>query len=127
MTSQETSSPGSVRGPGSLGDDTGAVVAGVVIETQPGQGPFVACRLGDFPDLEIVGGDGDRRLAAVWCATSGKALEKAVEALLRGDPDILGIFPTFIGRDEDGVDSLEARDDALRAMIPERDDEVGGQ
>ncbi len=125
MTSQETSPPGPVRGPGSLGDDAGAVVAGVVIETHPGQGPFVACRLGDLPGLEIVGGDGDRRLAAVWCAASGKSLERAVEALLRSDQDIIGIFPTFIGRDEDQADSSAARDDALRAIIPERDGEPG--
>ena len=46
-----------------LARETGPVVAGVVIETRPGQGPFVACRLEAIDGLEIVGGDGDHKLA----------------------------------------------------------------
>ena len=58
MTSDETPFPGPDLGPGGLPDDGVAVVAGVVIETRPGHGPFVAIRLEGVPDLEIVGGDG---------------------------------------------------------------------
>ena len=106
MSDKEPVAPGS--GPGAFSDDGGSVVAGVVIETRPGQGPFVACRLGNEPGLEIVGGDGDCRLAAVWSADTGKALEAAAERLLERDEEIIGIFPTFVGRDDDEPASSSA-------------------
>lgn len=73
------------------------IVAGVVIETQPGRAAAVAARLGDVPGLEVRGDDGDRRLAGVWSARSGEALEELAEALVAGDEEILGVFPTFAG------------------------------
>ena len=84
-------------GLGALFAEPGEVVAGVVIETVSDQAPLVACRLAAIDGLELVGGDGHSRLAAVWTAPSGKALEKAVDALLRNDEQVLGVFPTFIG------------------------------
>ena len=73
------------------------IVAGVVIETQPGRAAAVADRLGAVPGLALHGDDGDHRLAAVWCAATGKALEGLAEALVAGDEEILGVFPTFAG------------------------------
>ncbi len=124
MTSDDRQRPGSGFGPGSYPDDGIAVVAGVVIETRPGQGPFVACRLEEIEDLKIVGGDGDRRLAAVWSAPSSRTLEAAVQDLVRGDEDILGVFPTFIGRDDTEEDpTAEARSGAIQGISASRSEE----
>ena len=117
MTDNRPTGPGPDSGPGAYSDDGVTVVAGVVIETRPGQGPFVACRLEHEPGLEIVGGDGDRRLAVVWTAGSGKALEAAAERLLERDEEIIGIFPTFVGRDDEEPEpSSAARSVALSGI-----------
>jgi hypothetical protein len=76
-------------------------VAGVVIVTAPGAGPRVACRLAGEHGLTLAGGDGDSRLAAVWEAGDGRSLEALAEQLLARDPEVLGVFPTFVGRVEE--------------------------
>jgi nitrate reductase NapAB chaperone NapD len=75
------------------------IVAGVVIETVEGAAPRVAARLLALPGLELQGGDGDRRLAAVFTGTDGRALEALAERLVQEDPEVLGVFPTFVGDD----------------------------
>jgi hypothetical protein len=75
------------------------IVAGVVFETVPGAAPRVAARLLREPALELHGGDGDRRLAAVFCGEDGAALERLGERLLRSDGEILGVFPTLVADD----------------------------
>jgi len=77
-------------------------VAGLVIETVGGAAPRVAARLLRVAGLEIHGGDGDHRLAAVWTAVGGRSLEETAEQLLAEDPEVLGIFPTFVADDEEG-------------------------
>lgn len=79
-----------------------STVAGVVILTAPGAGPRVACRLVGEYGLTLAGGDGDARLAAVWEAEDGRSLEVLAERLLAQDPEILGVYPTFVGRVEEG-------------------------
>ena len=78
-----------------------STVAGVVILTAPEAGSRVACRLIGTPGLTLVGGDGHARLAAVWEAPDGHSLEVLAEMLLVRDPEILGVLPTFVGRDEE--------------------------
>ena len=116
MTPQFNSGPGPEGGPGALFEDGVAVVVGAVVETQPGRAPSVACRLENMTDLNVVGGDGDRRLAIVWCSSSAKGLERAMEQLVKGDEEILGIFPTFMGQD-DGNGPTEARTEAMQKLI----------
>jgi hypothetical protein len=77
------------------------IVAGVIIETLPGQAGPVAARLAGIEGVAIHGGDGDRRLAAVWSAPSGPAFEEEAETLLRADESIVGIYPTFVGEAAD--------------------------
>lgn len=79
------------------------IVAGVLIETVPGAEPRVAARLLRFPGLTLQGGDGRHRIAAVVEADSGAALEEVTERLLATDEEILGIFPTFVGTEGEGV------------------------
>jgi hypothetical protein len=74
-------------------------IAGVVFVTSPGAGPRVAARLAGEPGLTIAGGDGDARIAAVWEGTDGAVLEALSEALLARDPDVVGVFPTFVSRE----------------------------
>lgn len=76
--------------------DGAMIVAGVVIETVEGAAPRVAARLLALPGLELQGGDGDRRLAAVFTGRDGAALEALAERLLQEDPEVLGVFPTYV-------------------------------
>lgn len=76
------------------------LIAGVVIETLPGKSPDVARRLATYSDIELKGGDGEQRLAAVWRAASGDEFERQIQALLKADADIVGVYPTFAGDDE---------------------------
>ncbi len=77
------------------------VVAGVVIETAPGAAALVACRLLHVAGVRLEGGDGSRRIAAVIEADDGAALEALTERLVREDERILGVFPTFVGAEDD--------------------------
>jgi hypothetical protein len=77
------------------------IVAGIVIETMPGAAPHAAARLLRREGLELQGGDGHRRLAAVWTAKDGATLEAFAKQLLAEEAEIVGIFPTFVGDDED--------------------------
>ncbi len=79
-----------------------SVVAGVLVETAPGAAPRVGARLAGLPGVSVEGSDGDRRLALVWVAADGAALRRETERLLSEDPDLLGIHPTFVGREERG-------------------------
>lgn len=90
------------------------IVAGVVIETVPGAAPRVAARLLREPGLELQGGDGDRRLAAVFTAAEGRDLEALAERLVREDGEVLGVFPTYVADEE----TQGERPDPLDALGP---------
>ena len=95
-----------LQGPGPWPDtippDGVSLIAGVVIETVHGRASHVEGELDRVEGLEVIGGDGERRLAGVWMAASGKALLDAVLKLIQSNnEDIVGVFPTFIGRDDD--------------------------
>jgi len=125
MSHPSDSGPGPDGGPGAFLDDDVPVVVGAVLETLPGRAPSVACRLGDVEGLDVVGGDGDRRLAVVCCASSARALERTVQRLIRADEEILGFFPTFMGQDDGGEGAgSEARDGALRQLASEGEEET---
>jgi hypothetical protein len=72
------------------------IVAGVVIETVEGAAPRVAARLLREPALELEGGDGHRRLAAVFIGENAAGLEALAKRLLEDDPEVLGVFPTYV-------------------------------
>lgn len=81
------------------------IVAGVVIETVPGAAPRVAARLLGEPALELEGGDGDHRVAAVFEGPDGAALEALADRLLAGDDEVLGVYPTYVADDRGGSDA----------------------
>lgn len=72
-------------------------IAGVVLVTRPGAGPRVAARLASAPGLTLAGGDGNARVGVVCEAAGATALELLGARLLAGDPDLVGLHPTFVG------------------------------
>ena len=94
------------------------VVAGVVVETVPGAQARVAVRLARLPGLSLAGGDGARRIAAVWEADGGETLEEFAERLLREEEEVLGVFPTFVGADDDGPGARSRQVTELTAPPP---------
>ena len=84
------------------------ILAGVVIETVPGAAPRVAARLLHEGGLELHGGDGDRRLAAVFTARDGAALEALAERIVRADAEVLGVYPTYVADEPDETPPAEA-------------------
>ena len=78
-----------------------STVAGVLRVTAPRAGPRVAARLAGEPGLTLAGADGDSRVAAILEAPDGAALEALSERLLAENAEILGVFPTFVGQDEE--------------------------
>lgn len=84
------------------------VVAGVVIDTVLGAAPLVASRLLGEPGIELQGGDGVRRIAAVLTGADGAALEAFAERLLGQHHEIIGIFPTFVGDDAEAEEGAGA-------------------
>ena len=75
-------------------------VAGVIFVTAPGAELRVAARLAREPGLTLAGGDGDSRIAAVWEAADGAALQTLSERLLADDPELLGVYPTYVAEDD---------------------------
>ncbi len=72
------------------------VISGVLFETVAGKVSAVSSRLAQVQGIEIKGTDGDHKIAVVWRGKHGAALLRAADKLLKSDPDILGIFPTFV-------------------------------
>ncbi|MGI9101197.1 MAG: hypothetical protein ACR2IF_02020 [Terriglobales bacterium] len=75
------------------------VISGVVVETIMGRASAVAARLALVNGIRVAGSDGDHTLALVWRARCAEALQRASEQLLHSDADIVGIYPTFVGRE----------------------------
>ncbi len=75
------------------------IISGLLIETLPERARAVAERLAGIDGLEITGSDGNSRLAAVWRADDGWQLEREAERLVKAEKDILGIYPTFVGKE----------------------------
>lgn len=75
------------------------MISGVIVETIPGRAAAVASRLIQVEGIEINGTDGVQRLSSVWKSRDGASMERLAQTLLKADQEILGIYPTFIGRE----------------------------
>jgi len=73
------------------------IITGIIIQTLPGQQVEVVSRLFGVPGLEMHGGNGDDRIAAVWSAETAQSLGEIVESLVALDEDVIGVYPTFVG------------------------------
>jgi len=78
-----------------------SAVAGLVFVTAKGAVPRVAARLATEEGLVLQGGDGDAQIAAVWEGESAEGLEALAARLMAADADLLGVFPTYFGEDEE--------------------------
>jgi hypothetical protein len=94
------------------------IFAGVVIETAPGAAPRVAARLLRERGLELHGGDGDRRLAAVFTGEDAGALEALAERLVHDDGEVIGVFPTYVADEPDEEASRASSTASLRRGGP---------
>jgi hypothetical protein len=92
------------------------IFAGVVIETAPGAAPRVAARLLRERGLELHGGDGDRRLAAVFTGADAAALQALSERLVREDREVLGVFPTYVADEPDDEETRSSATACLGAV-----------
>ncbi|MFB3916214.1 MAG: chaperone NapD [Terriglobales bacterium] len=81
------------------GESAGVIISGVLFETVPGRANSVAARLAQIENLEITGTDGNHRLVAIWRGKDGSTLEQQAEKLLQSESEILGIYPTFVGKE----------------------------
>ena len=77
------------------------IITGVVIHTLPGRQADVSARLLDVPGLQLKGGNGEDKIAAVWSSESARSLEEMVESLVDLDEDVIGVYPTFVAEDSD--------------------------
>jgi hypothetical protein len=75
------------------------VISGVLFETVAGRVEAVASRLRHVKGIEVTGTDGDNKVAALWRGQHGAGLLRAADQLIKSDPDILGVFPTFVGEE----------------------------
>jgi nitrate reductase NapAB chaperone NapD len=73
------------------------IVTGIIIQTLPGRQVEVVARLHGAPGLQMRGGNGDDRIAAVWSAETAQELEEIIESLVDLDEDVIGVYPTFVG------------------------------
>jgi len=75
------------------------VISGLLFETVAGRVHSVASRLRHVEGIEVTCTEGDNRVAVVWRGQHGASLLRAADQLLKSDPDILGVFPTFSGEE----------------------------
>jgi hypothetical protein len=74
----------------------GPVIAGALVVTARRAAPSVAARLLATGAAELVGGDGDAMLAAVWRARDGAALEAEAARLVESDRDVVAVQATSV-------------------------------
>jgi len=77
------------------------MIAEIIIQTVPGRAAAVAERL-TWGALQVLGGDGDHRLNAVWHCPDGATLEGFSEAVRALDPEIVAISPSYVRIDDVG-------------------------
>ncbi len=77
------------------------LIVGAVVETVADKADDVAERLVRIDGLEVVGRKAGRRIAVVWDTPDGNQIAKQIEELVRSDEEIIGVFPTFAGHNEE--------------------------
>jgi nitrate reductase NapAB chaperone NapD len=76
------------------------LVAGLVVETRPDRVAQVAERLAALSGIEVHGSN-EHGVAISWCGENQEELDRLSEQIVTGDPDIISIYPTYVG---DGAD-----------------------
>jgi hypothetical protein len=79
------------------------LVANIVVETLPGRARTVAQRMERLRGMGGLTDDGDHRVEGTWKVPEGDTLEGLSEVLQAMNPEILQVYPTLVGRDDDGA------------------------
>lgn len=72
----------------------------IVVETLPGRARAVAEDMGHIRGMAALAAEGDHRVVGTWTIPDNDTLEGLSEVLQALNPEILEVFPTFVGDDQ---------------------------
>jgi hypothetical protein len=75
-------------------------LAKIVVETLPGRARAVAEDMGHIKGMAALAAEGDHRVSGTWTIPDDDSLEALSEVLQAMNPEILEVYPTFVGEDE---------------------------
>jgi hypothetical protein len=75
-------------------------LAMIVVETLPGRARAVAEDMGHIRGMAALTAEGDHRVVGTWTITDNDTLEGLSEVLQALNPEILEVYPTFVGDDQ---------------------------
>ena len=76
------------------------LVARIVVETLPGKANLVAERMGHITGMASPSAEGDHRVTATWKVPDGDTQEGLSEVLQAFNPEIVHVYPTFVGQED---------------------------
>lgn len=76
------------------------LVARIVVETLPGKADLVAEQMGHITGMASLSAEGDHCVTATWKVPDGDTLEGLSEVLQALNPDIVHVYPTFVGQED---------------------------
>jgi hypothetical protein len=75
-------------------------LAKIVVTTLPGRARAVAEDMGHIKGMAALVPEGDRRVVGTWTIPESDTLEGISEVLQAMNPEILEVWPTFVGEDQ---------------------------
>ncbi|HEY6546356.1 MAG TPA: hypothetical protein VI589_00560 [Vicinamibacteria bacterium] len=75
-------------------------LAKIVVETLPGRARAVAEDMGHIKGMAALSSEGDHRVVGTWTIPENDTLEGISEVLQAMNPEILEVYPTFVGEDQ---------------------------
>lgn len=76
------------------------MLANIVVETLPGKAQTVAERMGRLKGMGDLLAEGGHRVTAKWKVPDFDTVEGLSEVLQAMNPEIVQVYPAFIGEDE---------------------------
>jgi hypothetical protein len=76
------------------------LVAKIVVETLPGKADLVAEHMGHITGMALLSAEGDHRVTATWKVPDDDTLEGLSEVLQALNPEIVHVYPTFVGQED---------------------------
>jgi len=76
------------------------LVARIVVETLPGKAHLVAEHMGRITGMAALSAEGDHRVTATWKVPDDDTLEGLSEVLQALNPEIVHVYPTFVGQED---------------------------
>jgi len=76
-------------------------LAMIAVETLPGRARAVAEDMGRIKGMGTLAAEGDHRVVGTWTIPEDDTLDGLSEVLRAMNPEILEVYPTFVGFDQD--------------------------